>query len=59
MIDTPDLDTSVFIRVLREGVVKGRGTEEDTIWEGKLDDVLILRWSSAKPLVEKGDAELI
>ncbi|KAM0511332.1 hypothetical protein ACHAPE_009998 [Trichoderma viride] len=59
MIDSPDLDTAVFIRLLRDKDVFGRGTDVDSILPGAGGDILILRWSSAKDLVEYGDAELV
>ena len=59
MIDSPDLETAVFIRLLRDSVVEGRGTDADGAMEGKDGDILILRWSDAKPLVESASAELV
>ncbi|KAL7937769.1 hypothetical protein V8C35DRAFT_293519 [Trichoderma chlorosporum] len=59
MIDSPDLDTAVFVRLLRDKDVFGRGTDVDTILPAANGDILILRWSSAKGLVEDGDAELV
>ncbi|KAH6898426.1 hypothetical protein B0T10DRAFT_107933 [Thelonectria olida] len=59
MIDTPDLDTTVFIRMLRDRDVHGMGTDNDNTLPAENGDILILRWSSAKPLVDEGDAELV
>lgn len=59
MIDTPDLDAAVYIRMLRSRDVEGRGTDSDTTFSADTGDILILRWSSAKTLVEDGDAELV
>ena len=59
MIDAPDLDTAVFIRLLRDAVVEGRGTDADDTMDGKGGDVVILRWSDARTLVESGRAELV
>lgn len=59
MIDTPDLDTAVFIRILQNTVVEGRGTDEDGGMNGKVGDIAILRWTDAKALVEAGTAELV
>ncbi|RCI15075.1 hypothetical protein L249_6818 [Ophiocordyceps polyrhachis-furcata BCC 54312] len=59
MIEEPDLDAAVFIRMLRDGEVLGRGTDADNKVPAKIGDVLVLRWSSAKPLVQRGDAELV
>ncbi|OAA61167.1 DNA replication complex gins protein sld5 [Niveomyces insectorum RCEF 264] len=58
MIDSPDLDAAVFVRLLGDGAVRGHGTDADQIVHGRDGDILILRWSDAKPLVEAGDAEL-
>lgn len=59
MIDAPDMDTAVFIRLLRDALVVGRGTDADGDMDGKNGDILILRWSDAKTLVDNGDAELV
>ncbi|KAI1328275.1 hypothetical protein F5Y16DRAFT_369253 [Xylariaceae sp. FL0255] len=59
MVDTPDLETAVFIRLLRDTLVEGRGTDVDGAMDGKNGDIVILRWSDAKPLVETGKAEII
>ncbi|KAK3394314.1 hypothetical protein B0H63DRAFT_42739 [Podospora didyma] len=59
MIDTPDLESAVFIRLLIDTVVEGRGVDADGEMNGKVDDIVILRWSDAKPLVDAGSAELV
>ncbi|KAI0526070.1 hypothetical protein F5B22DRAFT_642226 [Xylaria bambusicola] len=59
MIDAPDLDTAVFIRLLKDTLVEGHGTDMDGSLNGKNGDVVILRWSDAKSLVESGHAEVI
>ncbi|KAK2593904.1 GINS complex subunit [Conoideocrella luteorostrata] len=59
MIDAPDLDTAVFIRMLKEKDVHGEGTDADVTLPAGEGDVLILRWTSAKTLVEGGEAELV
>ncbi|RDA88118.1 hypothetical protein CP532_6756 [Ophiocordyceps camponoti-leonardi (nom. inval.)] len=59
MIEEPDLDAAVFIRMLRDCQVLGKGTDADNEVPAKVGDVLVLRWSSAKPLVQHGDAELV
>ena len=59
MIDSPDVDSAVFVRFLRDGAIRGHGTDVDEIVRGRDGDVLILRWSDAKPLVEANDAELV
>lgn len=59
MIDAPDLGTAVFIRLLRDTMVEGKGTDADGEMAGKDGDIVILRWSDAKALVEDGSAELV
>jgi GINS complex subunit 4 len=59
MIDIPDLDTAVFIRLLKDTLVEGHGTDMDGALNGKNGDIVILRWSDAKPLVDSGLAEVI
>ncbi|KAI0109653.1 hypothetical protein GGR51DRAFT_102163 [Nemania sp. FL0031] len=59
MIDTPDLDTAVFIRLLKDSLVEGHGTDTDGVMNGKNGDIIILRWSDAKSLVDSGRAEVI
>ncbi|KAL2209853.1 GINS complex, Sld5 component [Sarocladium strictum] len=59
MIDAPDLDTAVFVRMLRSKDVFGRGTDADNTLPSSIGDVLIMRWSSAKGLVDDGSAELV
>ncbi|KAF5638320.1 DNA replication complex GINS SLD5 [Fusarium tjaetaba] len=59
MIDSPDLDMAVFVRMLRDKDVYGKGTDGDITLPAKNGDVLILRWSSAKHMVDVGDAELV
>lgn len=59
MIDRPDLDTAVFVRLLRDTTVESKGIDADGALEGKDGAILILRWSDAKPLLDKGDAELV
>ncbi|OAA73287.1 DNA replication complex GINS protein sld5 [Cordyceps fumosorosea ARSEF 2679] len=59
MIDSPDLDTAVFIRMLRDKDVHGRGTDADVTLSASNGDILILRWSNARQLVLDMDAELV
>ncbi|QPC74958.1 hypothetical protein HYE68_005710 [Fusarium pseudograminearum] len=59
MIDSPDLDTAVFIRMLKDKDVYGKGTDADITLPATNGDVLIIRWSSAKHMVDVGDAELV
>ncbi len=60
MIETPDLESAVFIRVLRDDVlVAARGVDADDDARMRESDILILRWSDAKPLIDAGSAELV
>ncbi|KAK5990641.1 DNA replication complex GINS protein SLD5 [Cladobotryum mycophilum] len=59
MVDAPDLDTAVFIRLFKDKDVHGKGTDADVTLPANNGDILILRWSSARQLVEDGDAELV
>ncbi|KAK4220120.1 DNA replication complex GINS protein SLD5 [Rhypophila decipiens] len=59
MIDSPDLDSAVFVRLLRDTLVESRGVDDDGLIEGKEGQIFILRWADAKPLVERSSAELI
>lgn len=59
MIDAPDLDAAVFVRMLRDKDVHGRGTDADNTLPSSIGDVLIMRWSSARDLVDDGIAELV
>ena len=59
MIDSPDLDTAVFVRLLRDTTVESKGIDADGAVGRKDGAILILRWSDAKPLVDKGHAELV
>jgi len=59
MIDTPDLDSAVFVRMLQDAMVKGKGTDSDGNMDARYGDVLIMRWSSAKIIVDSGKGELV
>lgn len=59
MVDAPDLDTAVFIRVRKGCLVEGRGRDTDDVVEATAGEVLIARWADVKPLVLRGDAELV
>jgi GINS complex subunit 4 len=58
MIDAPDLESAVFVRLLRDARVEGKGIDADGTMDGKAGDIFILRWSDAKPLVDEAKAEL-
>ena len=58
MIDTPDFDQAVFVRVLRDiGVVEVVGT--DVSCDMRRGDVWVVRWSAVKSAVLRGDVELL
>lgn len=59
MIDTPDLEAAVFVRLIRNAVVQGRGIDADGKQVGKVGDIYILRWADAKSLVDEARAELV
>lgn len=58
MVDRPDEDAAVFVRVLRDvGEVAVEGT--DKRFEMKRGDVWVVRWSTVRGWVTSGDLELI
>jgi GINS complex subunit 4 len=58
MIDRPDGDKAVFVRVLRDcGVVSVEGT--DVRCEMRRGDVWVVRYSAVRDRVGDGDCELI
>jgi DNA replication complex GINS SLD5-like protein len=59
MVERPDEDTSVFVRLLADAEVRGKGPDADSTVKGKEGDVFLVRWEGGKGLVEKGVAELI
>jgi len=59
MVDAPDLESAVFIRLLSDSAVRGRGVDGDDDADFQESDIVILRWSDAKPFVESGRAELV
>jgi len=60
MVDTPDEETAVFVRVLRNAgsvVVQGeQGVGEVELRRG---DVWVLRWGDVRKTVLAGDLEMI
>lgn len=56
MVDAPDEDRAVFVRVLRDGVVERPPEEEVQLRRG---DVWVLRWRWVKSGVRRGDLEVI
>lgn len=59
MVDAPELDTSVFIRALKDCLVETQGGNAEDMVEALAGEVLIARWADVKPLVLRGDAELV
>lgn len=58
MVDKPDEDVAVFVRVLRDvGEVAVEGT--DKRFDMKRGDVWVVRWSTVRGWVASGDLELI
>lgn len=58
MVDKPDEDKAVFVRVLRDvGEIWVDGT--DRRFQMKRGDVWVVRWSAVKQWVGTGDCELI
>ncbi|KAF1979840.1 GINS complex, Sld5 component [Bimuria novae-zelandiae CBS 107.79] len=58
MVDKPDEDAAVFVRVLRDvGEVAVEGTDKRL--EMKRGDVWVVRWSTMRGWVASGDLELI
>ncbi|KAL5346821.1 GINS complex subunit [Pseudogymnoascus australis] len=59
MVDAPELDTAVFIRALKDCLVETQGGNAEDMVEALAGEVLIARWADVKPLVLRGDAELV
>jgi GINS complex subunit 4 len=59
MVDGPDLETAVFIRVLRDTSIVGSGRDKDDHFDAVAGEVVVVRWSDVRDLVERGDAELV
>ena len=60
MVDSPDLDTAVFCRVLRDaGTVEIQGEQGIGEIELSRGDVWVLRWRDVRKGVLEGDVELI
>ncbi|KAK0790769.1 GINS complex subunit [Friedmanniomyces endolithicus] len=60
MVDKPDEDTAVFCRVLRDaGKVEIQGPSQVSEAELTRGDVWVMRWSTVREAVRRGDVELI
>ncbi|KAF4548944.1 DNA replication complex GINS protein SLD5-like protein [Elsinoe fawcettii] len=60
MVDAPDLDTAVFVRVLRDaGTVEVQGEQGVGEVELTRGDVWVLRWRVVREGVRRGDLEMI
>lgn len=59
MVEQPDTDTAVFVRVLRDIEVPIVIEGTDTDFEMRRGDVYVVRWSAVREYVMNGDAELI
>jgi len=60
MIDAPDADAAVFVRVLRDcGTLEVQGEQGVGEVELRRGDVWVLRWTGVRERVLQGDCELI
>lgn len=60
MVDTPDAESAVFIRVLRDcGSVEVQGEQGIVEVELRRGDVWVLRWRDVKGRILSGDIEMI
>nr|POE65348.1 dna replication complex gins protein sld5 [Quercus suber] len=60
MIDHPDQESAVFCRVIKDaGTVEIYADTGSSAVEMTRGDIWLLRWSSVKPAVERGDVELV
>ena len=59
MIDQPDLDKAVFVRVLvnNEEPIVVEGTDMNFVM--RRGDILVVRWSAVRERVLAGEAELV
>ena len=62
MVEGPDTDTAVFVRVLRDieaGRVRVEGTDIGKGGPWRTGEIVVVRWSAVKTLVLGGELELI
>lgn len=60
MVDKPDEDAAVFVRVLRDaGTVEIQGEQGTGEVELRRGDVWVLRWRDVREGVGRGDVECI
>ncbi|KAI5238593.1 hypothetical protein E4T42_08931 [Aureobasidium subglaciale] len=60
MVDGPDTEAAVFVRVLRDaGHVEVQGEQGVGVVELRRGDVWCVRWSSVKGAVLRGDVEMV
>ncbi|GAB7366657.1 hypothetical protein MBLNU230_g8640t1 [Neophaeotheca triangularis] len=60
MVDKPDEDTAVFVRVLRDaGKVEVQAEQGVGVAELQRGDIWVLRWSAVKDAVTRGDIECV
>ena len=59
MVDRPDAESAVFVRLLRDAEVRGKGTDEDSVVKGRVGDIFVVRWEGVRDMVEEGAAELV
>lgn len=60
MVDTPDIDSAVFVRVLRDcGTAEVYGDDGTNEVDLRRGDIWVLRWRSVGERVKTGDVEII
>jgi GINS complex subunit 4 len=60
MVDAPDIDAAVFVRVLRDaGHVEVQGEQGVGVVELRRGDVWCVRWSAVKEACLRGDVEMV
>ncbi|KAL8868297.1 MAG: hypothetical protein Q9198_008230, partial [Flavoplaca austrocitrina] len=59
MVEQPDTDTAVFVRVLQDIEVPIVIEGTDTDFEMRRGDVYVVRWSAVREYVMNGNVELI
>jgi GINS complex subunit 4 len=59
MVERPDEETAVWVRMRRDAVVEGRGRDGDDVYEAVRGEVLVVRWSDVREGVGAGVMELV
>lgn len=58
MIEEPDLESAVFMRIVKDIEVESPGDANETL-EMRRGDVYVIRYSAVRDAVRNGDVELI